>query len=403
MLLPRVQICFQPSAESHNENSQLTEAARLKASLRALLLRPRPGIFLTRLCRSSPPRRTQGRMRRRRLRVVTLLAGSSCLALGCIGSYFYAGSIRRVFMAVLILGNAGLLLSVLPSERKLVQIVCLIMLAILLLGSLVQLGTVWLGPPSAACGELRPLPCALKHNRSRLPVLFSSLLVITVWLACSLRLGWLLARRRSGRHLLERVWHAVGVSVLAFSVQCAILWDWSGRAAEATAQGVAFNVTTHALLLVVTAISFLPRARARLTGWLASHGAANSSASRMAQLLGAGPADDTMRRSKELLRSIAFNAMRASDFTPDNVVADAHARTQPAHIGEIDAFVCRSQLPLAPAPACSGLSCSDCTCSPCCARAAAGRKALSCVPHAVIHRHRSHIRGKRTRRPNLRC
>lgn len=281
--------------------------------------------------------RAQGRARRRRLRVITLLAGGVCLVVGCLGSSLVGATSRRVFNAVLIVGSAGLLLAVLPTERRLVQAVCSVMLFVLLLGSLTQLGTVWLRPPRAACGKLRPLQCALERDRGMLPSLAASLVVISVWLACALRLGWLLARCPSGRHLLNSVWRAVGVSVLVFAVQSIAIWE--RRAAEATAKGVASNIAILAMLLVVVAISVLPRTRARLTGWLASRGAASLSASQIAQLLGAGSADETMRLSSELLRSVPFNNMRASDFLADAGPMDLRARTQPAHIGEIDAFV----------------------------------------------------------------
>lgn len=46
-----------------------------------------------------------------------------------------------------------------------------------------------------------------------------------------------------------------------------------------------------------------------------------------------------MQRSTDLLRSVAFNLLRPSDFDSDADPAALRARTRPAHIGAIDAFV----------------------------------------------------------------
>lgn len=193
-------------------------------------------------------------------------------------------------------------------------------------------------------GLRQPPPCGIwceyTHNRSLLPVLLAALGSILSCVLIALRLIWLLIHRTSGRHLLDAVWKAFGVGTLTILAQSLVKWGWAGRLSSADA---GLTLLLYVVLIAVSMLGFSPRLRLRLTGWIAMRGAASSSASQMAQLMGANSVtDDVMRTSQKLLRCVAFNALRPSDFEGSVFPEDARARTRPAQIGEIDAFLSHS-------------------------------------------------------------
>lgn len=284
----------------------------------------------------------QGRARRRRLRVTTLLVGTIGAAVSCIILMLYAGNLSRTFHAILLACVSTLLLSVLPTERTLIKIVCITTLLLFLFGGLVQLysGRLRRRPASTRCGELDTFQCAFLADLDLLPLVISSLLGIGGCLVIALRLTWLLAHRPSSRHLLDAVWSAFGMGTFVLAIRIVVLHHLAMADEAATDADIVSTVLILIILAAICSMCFSTRLRLRLTGWLASRGAANSSASMMAQLMGAGSAKQVLRLSQALLRSVSFDVLRPSDLSGPMIPADARARTRPAHIGEIDAFVC---------------------------------------------------------------
>lgn len=283
--------------------------------------------------------RAQGSARRRRLRVITLGTGTLAIVLGCVGTYVFPAEVRNAFIALLVAGLSALLLSVLPTERRTVTLVCCAAFLLELLGSIMPYILLQTRDPPSSCGKEQYLTCAFTSRRDLMPRVLTAFIAMGVYFAVALRLGWLLAHRQSGRHMLDAVWQAYGLSCIVSSAQRIANWALDGRSSAANAAATAVMLF---VLAATSCIGLSQHLRSRLIGWISSRGAAGSSATKMAQLMGAGSTKDVMKTSQELLRSVDFSLLRSTDWDPTQIPGDALSRTRPAHIGEIDAFVSHS-------------------------------------------------------------
>lgn len=276
--------------------------------------------------------------------MVTLGTGSLALAIGIYGFFSYGKEVRSGFVALIIVGASTLLLTVLPNEPKLAKgmtygsVVFEISSAAaqsIVDGSLVRDS---LSPPS--CDKVQTSQVQCVRDSKLLPSAIATAISIASCIVIAARLTWLLARGKSGRHLLDEVWRAFAVGTLTIFAQSVVKWSSAGRLSLID---VAWTLVLYVVLIATSVIGFSPRLRLHLTGWIASRGAASSSASQMAQLLGADSiAEDVMKLSQTLLRCVASNALRPSDLKGTIIANDIYERTRPAQIGEIDAFVSHS-------------------------------------------------------------
>lgn len=295
-----------------------------------------------RISRHLEDAKRQGRLRRWRISGGTLLVGFGALLPGltCFSIFWgvnIAGNIGAVLCSV---GCPVLLLSILPSDTRVIHYVsCFSCMVLFLLAALDVLNLIAHLEARGDYGDCSNLcdvtvPCwrntlAISTTSVKMPVTLS----MVAYLVRCMGSG-------AGR-TLEAMWKISGICWLMQGVDGGIAAVADGLTDSYCVSGV-LDSTTAVFCIVAAVVALLPDCRFRAQSWLGSLGQTAGAAAGIASLLGGADVPAVLSTAQRHFRYVSADKVLQEDMSSNIPDPRLYALSRAARLGRVDAFLSHS-------------------------------------------------------------